>query len=56
LGSQYDEEQIAKFKEVNRLLKQALEQCEKLVREAELANQQSGQDNDPPDQRPLSGI
>ena len=49
MAREYDDEQIAKFKLVNALLRKALRECEMLIRKAELLNAETGQDNDPRD-------
>jgi hypothetical protein len=47
VGRQYDDEQIAQLRQVNQLLQQALDECQRLVRQSEIASEQTGQDNEP---------
>jgi hypothetical protein len=47
VGRQYDDEQIAKLRQINQLLQQALNECQRLVRQAEIASEHTGQDNAP---------
>jgi hypothetical protein len=43
-----DDEQIAKLKEVNRLLREALNTCRTLLAGGHQSVQETGQDNEPP--------
>jgi hypothetical protein len=45
----YSEDEIAKLRRVNELLKQALELVQTTLKDAEKHRRETGQDNEPPD-------